>query len=80
MKRFCWCRTIAIWYAKRERFSSIRLTHHCFGVWLMNGQWYGALTDLPLLARFAFALTVFLIVPSLCRRVHLPPVVGLLAA
>jgi len=46
----------------------------------MNGQFYDALTDLPLLARFAFALTVFLIVPTLCRRVRLPPVVGLLAA
>lgn len=43
--------------------------------WLLEG-----LTNLPLLARFAFALTVLLTVPSLCKRLHLPAVVGLLAA
>jgi Kef-type K+ transport system membrane component KefB len=39
-----------------------------------------ALTQLPLLARFAFAMTVFLTVPALCKRLHLPSVVGLLVA
>ncbi len=39
-----------------------------------------SLTQLPLLARFAFALTVLLTVPALCKRIHLPAVVGLLAA
>ena len=39
-----------------------------------------SLTDLPLLARFSFSLTLLLTVPALCRRIHLPPVVGLLAA
>ena len=39
-----------------------------------------SLTQLPLLARFAFAMTVFLTVPALCKRIHLPAVVGLLAA
>ena len=39
-----------------------------------------ALTQLPLLARFAFAMTVFLTVPALCKRIHLPSVVGLLVA
>jgi Kef-type K+ transport system membrane component KefB len=46
----------------------------------MLDRWLAALTDLPLLARFAFALSVFLIVPALCRRIRLPAVVGLLAA
>jgi Kef-type K+ transport system membrane component KefB len=35
---------------------------------------------LPILARFAVALTVIMVVPYLCRRVRLPAVVGLLAA
>lgn len=39
-----------------------------------------SLTQLPLLARLAFALTVFLTVPALCKRIRLPAVVGLLAA
>ncbi len=39
-----------------------------------------ALQDLPLLARFAFALTLLLTVPALCKRLRLPAVVGLLAA
>ncbi|MBA4107868.1 MAG: hypothetical protein C0485_19215 [Pirellula sp.] len=39
-----------------------------------------SLTQLPLLARFAFAMTVILIAPALCRRLRLPPIVGLLAA
>jgi Kef-type K+ transport system membrane component KefB len=32
------------------------------------------------LARFAFAMTLLLTVPALCKRIHLPAVVGLLAA
>ncbi len=43
--------------------------------WLLE-----SLTQLPLLARFTFALTVLLTVPALCKRMHLPAVVGLLAA
>ena len=39
-----------------------------------------SLAHLPLLARFAIVLIVFLEVPALCRRVRLPAVVGLLAA
>ncbi len=39
-----------------------------------------SLTHVPVLARFAIALIVFLIVPALCRRIWLPAVVGLLAA
>jgi Kef-type K+ transport system membrane component KefB len=39
-----------------------------------------ALTQLPMLARFAFAMTLILTVPALCRRLRLPAVVGLLAA
>jgi Kef-type K+ transport system membrane component KefB len=38
------------------------------------------LTQLPTLARFAFAMTLILTVPALCRRLHLPPIVGLLVA
>jgi Kef-type K+ transport system membrane component KefB len=41
---------------------------------------FESLTQLPLLARFAFAMTVLLTVPALCKRIHLPAVVGLLAA
>jgi Kef-type K+ transport system membrane component KefB len=39
-----------------------------------------ALTQLPTLARFAFAMTLILTVPALCRRLRLPAVVGLLLA
>src|SRR6476646_5935239 len=39
-----------------------------------------SLTDLPMLARFAFALTILFTVPALCKRIHLPAVVGLLVA
>jgi Na+:H+ antiporter len=46
----------------------------------MFEQLQESLTQLPLLARFAFAMTVFLTVPALCKRIHLPAVVGLLAA
>jgi Kef-type K+ transport system membrane component KefB len=38
------------------------------------------LTHLPLLARAAIVLVVFLAVPRLCQRIRLPAVVGLLAA
>ena len=34
--------------------------------------------SLPLLAKFAIALTVIVVVPQICRRVRLPAVVGLL--
>jgi Kef-type K+ transport system membrane component KefB len=39
-----------------------------------------SLTQLPLMARFAVAMAVILVVPALCQRVHLPSVVGLLLA
>lgn len=39
-----------------------------------------SLTPLPILARFAIAMAVIIVVPALCRRVGLPAVVGLLAA
>lgn len=39
-----------------------------------------ALTHLPLMARFAVAMAVILVVPALCGRVRLPGVVGLLFA
>jgi Kef-type K+ transport system membrane component KefB len=38
------------------------------------------LTQLPTLARFAFAMSLILTVPALCRRLRLPAVVGLLVA
>lgn len=37
-------------------------------------------THLPLLARFAVALILFLSVPALCRKLRLPSIVGLMAA
>src|SRR4051812_37139107 len=37
-------------------------------------------TQLPLMARFALAMAVILIVPALCQKIHLPAVVGLLLA
>lgn len=39
-----------------------------------------SMTHLPILARFAIGLTVFLVVPPLCQRVRLPGIVGLLVA
>src|SRR5947209_8830924 len=39
-----------------------------------------SLTRLPLMARFALAMAVILVVPALCRKVRLPSVVGLLLA
>jgi Kef-type K+ transport system membrane component KefB len=46
----------------------------------MLDRFLESLRDLPLLARFAFALTLLLTVPALCKRIRLPAVVGLLAA
>ena len=46
----------------------------------MLDKFLESLADLPLLARFAFALTVLLTMPALCRRIRFPAVVGLLAA
>ena len=39
-----------------------------------------SLTHLPLLARFAIALLLFLTIPPLCKRIRLPAAVGLLLA
>lgn len=39
-----------------------------------------SMTHLPLLARFAIALMLFLTIPPLCKRIRLPSVVGLLLA
>src|SRR6516164_872106 len=38
------------------------------------------LVQLPLLVRFALVLAIFLLIPPLCRRVRMPPGVGLLFA
>src|SRR6516164_4278971 len=38
------------------------------------------LVHLPLLVRFAIVLAIFLFIPPLCRRVRIPPGVGLLLA
>jgi Kef-type K+ transport system membrane component KefB len=46
----------------------------------MLAELLDSLAHLPLLARFAIVLMVFLEVPALCRRIRLPAVVGLLAA
>ena len=43
-------------------------------------QFLESMTELPILARFAIALVVILTLPPLCRRVHLPAVVGFLLA
>lgn len=39
-----------------------------------------SMTHLPLLARFAIALLLFLTIPPLCKRIRLPSAVGLLLA
>jgi Kef-type K+ transport system membrane component KefB len=39
-----------------------------------------SLTQLPLMARFALAMAVILVVPALCQQIRLPSVVGLLLA
>jgi Kef-type K+ transport system membrane component KefB len=36
--------------------------------------------DLPLLVRFAIVMAIFLFIPPLCRRIRMPPGVGLLFA
>ena len=46
----------------------------------MVGRFLETLTQLPLMARFAVAMAVILVVPALCRKVRLPSVVGLLLA
>jgi Kef-type K+ transport system membrane component KefB len=46
----------------------------------MSGGFLESLTQLPLLARFAVAMAVILVVPALCEKVRLPAVVGLLLA
>ena len=46
----------------------------------MPGGFLESLTQLPLLARFAVAMAVILVVPALCQKVRLPSVVGLLLA
>jgi Kef-type K+ transport system membrane component KefB len=46
----------------------------------MLGGFLESLTELPLLARFALAMSVILVVPTLCEKVRLPSVVGLLLA
>jgi Kef-type K+ transport system membrane component KefB len=38
------------------------------------------LVHLPLLVRFALVLAIFLLIPPLCRRLRIPPAVGLLLA
>src|SRR6516225_7012671 len=38
------------------------------------------LVHLPLLVRFAIVLAIFLLIPPLCRRLRIPPGVGLLLA
>jgi Kef-type K+ transport system membrane component KefB len=40
----------------------------------------GSLTQLPLMARFALAMAIILVVPTLCQKVRLPSVVGLVLA
>jgi Kef-type K+ transport system membrane component KefB len=40
----------------------------------------GLMVQLPLLVRFALILAIFLLVPPLCRRLRMPPGVGLLLA
>src|SRR5262245_39661238 len=46
----------------------------------MSGGFLESLTQLPLLARFAVAMAIILVVPALCQKVRLPAVVGLLLA
>jgi Kef-type K+ transport system membrane component KefB len=46
----------------------------------MPGGFLESLTELPLMARFAVAMAVILVVPALCEKVRLPAVVGLLLA
>src|SRR4051794_8125183 len=46
----------------------------------MSSSFLESLTQLPLMARFAVAMAVILVVPALCQRARLPAVVGLLLA
>ena len=46
----------------------------------MLAGFLGSLTQLPLMARFALAMAIILVVPALCQKVRLPSVVGLLLA
>ena len=46
----------------------------------MGSSFLESLTQLPLMARFAVAMAVILVVPTLCQKVRLPSVVGLLLA
>jgi Kef-type K+ transport system membrane component KefB len=46
----------------------------------MLGGLLESLTQLPLMARFALAMAIILVVPALCEKVRLPSVVGLLLA
>ena len=39
-----------------------------------------SVVQLPLLVRFAIILAIFLLIPPICRRIHIPPGVGLLLA
>src|ERR1700739_987024 len=39
-----------------------------------------SVVHLPLLVRFALILAIFLLVPPVCRRIRIPPGVGLLLA
>ena len=46
----------------------------------MGSSLLESLSQLPLMARFAVAMAVILVVPALCQKVRLPAVVGLLMA
>jgi Kef-type K+ transport system membrane component KefB len=46
----------------------------------MLGAFLDSLTQLPLMARFALAMVVVLVVPAMGRKIHLPVEVGLLLA
>ena len=46
----------------------------------MFGGFLESLTHLPLMARFALAMAIILVVPTLCQKIRLPSVVGLLIA
>jgi len=41
---------------------------------------FDSMRHLPILARFAIALTLFLVLPPMCRRVRLPGIIGLILA
>lgn len=46
----------------------------------MFDELFESMTHLPLLARFAIALLLFLTIPPLCKRIRMPAAVGLLLA